>query len=103
MADRINCCIPYCRRTARADKHPTSEEIICGKCWRLISPATKARRRELAKRAKRVDRLLMRRAILTRPNIEISLIELERLFVAAQAKNWQQAKADATNGRAGIG
>lgn len=32
---RIPCCIPFCCRTAPADKHPHATEIICGKCWRL--------------------------------------------------------------------
>lgn len=33
--ERISCAVPYCRRTAPADKFEPGSRIICGKHWRL--------------------------------------------------------------------
>lgn len=41
---RIPCAIPFCRRTADAEKFEGCEEIICGKHWRM-APASWRRRR----------------------------------------------------------
>ena len=43
---RIACAIPFCRRTAPAEKFP-DDEIICGKCWRMADPALRRGNREL--------------------------------------------------------
>lgn len=46
-ANRIPCCVPFCRRTA-----PGSDgEIICGSHWRLIP---KVRRRAFRRASKRM-------------------------------------------------
>jgi hypothetical protein len=44
---RIACEIPFCRRTAPAEKYGDDAQIICGKCWRLADPATRRENRRL--------------------------------------------------------
>jgi hypothetical protein len=46
-ADRVNCCIPFCRRTTA---HTEFNEWICGKHW----PSVRASRRRLYARYKRL-------------------------------------------------
>lgn len=46
---RLNCIVIGCRRTADAAKYPPHTRIICGKCWRLSSPALRRRIRRLEK------------------------------------------------------
>lgn len=103
MPDRIKCIIPFCKRTASAEKFAGSDEIICGKCWRYVTPATKRHRQLLKRRSKRIDRLLMRRAILSRPGCAEQMGRLEELFGLAHAKNWERCKQEAIGNRAGIG
>lgn len=50
---RIPCEVPFCRRTARADKYEPGVRIICGKHWRLAD-------RSLRRRWSRLKRLLKR-------------------------------------------
>lgn len=50
---RIPCCIPFCRRTAAAEKYPGCTEIICGKHWRL---APKRNRQIYSRAYKRYER-----------------------------------------------
>lgn len=44
---RLACCIPFCGRTFRRDKSgaPWTEgsQVMCGKHWRMISKARRAR------------------------------------------------------------
>lgn len=49
---RIPCCVPFCGRTAAADKHPGCSDIICGKHWRL---APKVSRRVYTRAYKRYE------------------------------------------------
>lgn len=54
--DRTPCIVPFCRRTAPADRYP-GEEIICAKHWRMVPHRTRRlhslalRRRRAAERA----------------------------------------------------
>lgn len=50
MSNRIACCVPFCRRTA---KREAFTEIICGKCWRK---APKARRQVYSRLLRRYRR-----------------------------------------------
>lgn len=52
MAERIRCCVPFCRRTADGEKFK-GEEIICGKHWRMASATLRHRRSRLSRRYKR--------------------------------------------------
>jgi hypothetical protein len=46
--DRIRCCVPFCRRTADAEKFK-GQQIICGKHWRLASPTLRKRHRRIVR------------------------------------------------------
>lgn len=35
---RVPCCIPFCRCSVAADKHPGAIEVICPKHWRMAQP-----------------------------------------------------------------
>ena len=52
-ADRIPCCVPYCRRTAARAKFPDAEEIICGKHYRLASATLRRRLSRLRRQRSR--------------------------------------------------
>ena len=53
MSGRIPCIIPFCRRTASAEKFPGCTEIICARCGRLVPKARQVYRRA-QREAKRV-------------------------------------------------
>jgi len=46
---RIPCCVPFCRRTFKAETDDPEEEVICGKHWRL-APKDKRRLRATLRR-----------------------------------------------------
>lgn len=44
MAERIPCCVPFCRRTRRPWNDPTStHRWVCGTHWRHVSKTKKRR------------------------------------------------------------
>lgn len=56
-ADRIPCCIPFCRRTAPASRFPDCSEIICGKHWRLAPVADRRSHSKLRREVVRFEAL----------------------------------------------
>jgi hypothetical protein len=52
-ADRIKCCVPFCRRTAPAEKFKGCKEIICGKHGRMAPRTLRLRYRKLSRRYRR--------------------------------------------------
>jgi hypothetical protein len=65
---RIACSVPFCRRTAPAEKYETDEMIICGRHWRLGDAQlrrlyTKAIRRKRGWLAHLVWKKVLRQAI----------------------------------------
>ena len=68
MPDRIPCIVPFCGRTARADRYPAGAEIICPVHWRGVPVRTKAiYRRACAaeRRAGAVDEAAYARLVMT--------------------------------------
>lgn len=93
---RINCIVPGCKRGTR--RFPDSDEVICGKCWRFVRPATKRRKRFIERAWRqfeaegeahdwRISPEAMRRGD--------KLLQANRLV-------WRRCKADAIQGAAGI-
>lgn len=66
MSGRIPCINPRCRRTAAQDKFPDSDEIICGKCFRVLPASLQRRHRTYWRRVTKLRRLLRRRDMLSR-------------------------------------
>ena len=94
---RIYCCIPGCRRSAsrRAARFEDAEEIICGKHWRMIDTPIRARQRTVARRWRKAERLLTRKAIAAR--VDFDRFELlTMMFVRSAARSWAACKLDAT-------
>lgn len=60
MTGRIPCINPSCRRTAPAEKFP-GQEIVCGKCWKLLPKAMTERYRQLRRARRRLERLARNR------------------------------------------
>jgi hypothetical protein len=58
---RIPCLNPRCNRTAPAEKFPGCEEIICGKCWKLLPKRVRDRYRWLNQQERRMLRHIERR------------------------------------------
>lgn len=52
-ADRIPCCVPFCRRTAARQHYPDAEEIICGKHFRTTSGTLRRRMTKIRRTWKR--------------------------------------------------
>ncbi len=102
MSDRIPCCVPYCRRTASRTKFVDSEEIICGPHWRAIPAPIRARRRQLQARARKVERLLMRRGFRHKPGLVTKVDGMQRAFDRLWARHWEQLKAAAIETAAGV-
>lgn len=51
MAERIRCCVPYCRRTfKRSADHDDETETMCGKHYRLADPLLRAKRSTINRR-----------------------------------------------------
>jgi hypothetical protein len=99
--DRIACQVLFCKRTASAAKF-AGEEIICGKCWKMISAKTKEERRRIRSRSKRIDRLLMRRSIIGKTMISEQVERLTASFNRRIAAIWEKCKAEANEVAAGI-
>ncbi len=99
--DRIPCQVLFCKRTGNAEKF-AGEEIICGKCWKMVSAKTKAERRTIRRRSKKIDRLLMRRSIIGKPMIREQVERLTASFDRRIAANWEKCKAEANEVAAGI-
>ena len=99
--NRIACQVLFCKRTGSAEKF-AGEEIICGKCWKNISKATKRERANLRRRHKKIDRLLMRYAILSKHGRADQLYRLNETFKRRNAANWEKCKKEANEVAAGI-
>ena len=87
MSERLACCNPRCKRTASTEKHPGCNEIICGKCWKLLPKKLTARYRQLRKRDRKGCRLAERKdraGKLTDKQIE----ECDRLATNLMNTNW---------------
>lgn len=53
-ADRIACCVPFCRCTVARAKFPNATEVICAKHWRIVPPALKRQRRSWERVARKM-------------------------------------------------
>jgi len=89
-ADRIPCLNPRCRRTAPSARHPDCTEIVCGKCWRLLPKAMRARYAALNRRNRRLDRLALKPRY---GNRGPQWARLVGLMDAAQRRNWRAIRA----------
>lgn len=84
---RLQCIVPFCRRTARADHFPPGYTIICQKHWRLVPQPLKREHR----RWERMARKAISRGLCT-PRIHT------RAFSA-----WSACKAAAIEAAMGVG
>lgn len=92
-ADRIPCIRPGCRRTAPQEKYPEpGAEIVCGKCWKQLPPAVKARYRALRRRERRLLRLIGRRVAAGTINLA-TVDRLREQTERQQAENWREIRA----------
>lgn len=99
---RIPCVVPFCRRTASAEKYGDNAEIICRKCYARVSRETKATFR-LTKR--RLDKILSRKPMY-REYWKLPPGSPARCAAANMWRRmdqvWARVKAEATEGAAGI-
>jgi hypothetical protein len=93
---RINCCIFGCKRGTT--KWPIGSEIICGKCWRLVSKSTKRWYRKIHREVERV------RALDEQPRDHITPKEWREWDRAHRmgARIWLRAKREANHRSMGI-
>lgn len=104
MVDRLQCCVPYCRRSMRNDEGYS--EWICGKHWPLVPRALKSRKRQLNRRVKRLKRMWDNDPV-AQARIEGSgrylkyRRTLQRAYQASYAA-WEECKRAAIEAAAGI-
>lgn len=58
VSDRVPCINPHCRRTFKREH--ASEEIICGKCFRLLPEAVRKEHRGFWREIRKWDRRIAR-------------------------------------------
>ena len=101
MSNRIACLVPFCRRTAPAEKYEGSE-IICAKHWRAISRQTRAFKTQAERRHSK----LLRRWDKAQPTGDILRARrLERLLdqtYSACNRAWELCRSEAIEAAAGI-
>lgn len=84
---RLPCVNPACRRTACAEQFG-DVDIICAKCWRVLPLPLRTRYQQLARRQKRLLKLIERRVM--RGDIAPETIErIEHRLTDHLAENWQ--------------
>lgn len=90
---RIGCCVPFCRRTAKAGD---STEIICGKHWRAAD-------RRLTRAYKRLHRALNR--AMDRDPESLTEQELSRVRARLGVADamWAKIKRQAIEAAVGLG
>ena len=98
---RIPCCVPFCRRTAAAEKFAGCDEIICGKHYRTVR---KKVRRFYSLVWRRINRERARgpAEFWKRPPGSPERIRLVRLERRAE-RIWERIKREAIEAAAGIG
>lgn len=94
---RIPCIVPFCRCTAPADKHPYDTEIICQKHWRMVPAETKARYRQVKRRANKIWRLINDPRKVRKPGGAIAYRSKDDI-----RKCWERIKREAIERAAGI-
>ncbi len=90
--DRIPCLNPRCRRTAPAGKYEPGEEIVCGRCWKLLPKRVTDTYKALNRHERRLLRLVERRVArrtITREKID----EIRRRMEARKARNWAEIRS----------
>lgn len=95
MTDRLSCCVPFCKRTRKADG---STEWLCGNHWPLV-PAKLRRLKSLAER--RYKRRYANRSFWTFPAgspDRLGAVRLDRLC----NRLWERCKKAAIERAAGI-
>ncbi|TIT43736.1 MAG: hypothetical protein E5W76_05455 [Mesorhizobium sp.] len=60
MSDRVPCINPRCRRTFKREHE--SQEIICGKCFRMLPEAVRSAHRGFWREIRKWDRRMARTA-----------------------------------------
>ncbi len=90
--ERICCVNPRCGRTAPADKHGESADIICRGCFKQLPKAMADRFRTLRRRDSRLCRLIDKRfAAGTLPQYRINM--LGETIDGQTRKNWAEIRA----------
>lgn len=92
---RIPCSVVGCRRTAPVEKYGEDAEIICGKCWRLVSRAAKRAFRRWGKFVEAWPHLSKR----PRHKLRVGIEEYAwRRYLLA----WSRVVSEAVEARAGL-
>lgn len=100
MSGRIQCCVPFCRRTRKAGPY---SEWICAIHWPMVSKRTKQRRRLADRASKRAD---------SRFNVKVAartggvwtVVEWNRVKAAHRLRIqlWERCKREAIESAAGL-
>lgn len=100
---RLACCVPFCRRTTRADRWPGSLEWICAPHWRHVS-----RDKKVAQKALRKEHEGIRSEIEAASSagdgigLDAAFARRGEAFDRSDAL-WERCRAEAVEAGAGIG
>lgn len=97
MTERVNCCIPGCRRGTTKLEDPEDDEIICSTHFRMVPAATKRRRRVIAAEMRRLEKIIPADHDLTEANLRI-VTRMLRM----RNRSWRLIKSQALRAAAGI-
>lgn len=90
MSGRIPCINPTCRRTADAAKF-AGEEIVCGKCWKVLPKELTSRYRSIRRRGKAMARKAEKRIAKGEPASKFDAV-FDRMDHHYHA-NWQAIRS----------
>ena len=79
-ANRIPCCVPFCRRTVAREAITPNTEFLCRRHWALVPKSLKRRKRQSERVAERSDARF--RAHYSANNCSSTEIELSRALAA---------------------
>jgi hypothetical protein len=98
MSDRVKCCVPECRRSfkePRGELDHEHDEVMCGRCWRTVDTALRARHKLVHARSRRALRLVRLKSVRGKPGFANRIDRLEAIFMRACQRSWLAIKADA--------
>lgn len=61
--ERLHCVVPGCGRTAPANKHPGSTEIICRRHWKMVPDELKNQYKRLNAKERQLKRMYAKRGV----------------------------------------
>lgn len=86
--DRVPCINPRCRRTFKQERE--GEEVICGKCFRMLPAEIRSEHRRIWREIRKWDRRITRTADMLKA---ARMHDIRARWAARMDENWAQIRA----------